>query len=248
MHILYQQTGSNHQITVYDTTELEGEKGNFRVLQFSNQAAQGAMDLDAPQRILFEYPRAMIHLMDFNNPSFQNLFIIGHGIGTIAGHYKDKQVKIAELDDNVVELSRRYFEYSQDNVIVGDGRRILEGEASHRYDYLILDAFTGKGTPRHLTTREFFSAARAKLDSQGAILMNVMGKGENDRLMNAIHTTLSGEFAYTKSFCLLSGGAAHDLQNIILMGSSRPIGFQLRQMAGFTEIEPGQGHIIMDSD
>jgi spermidine synthase len=31
------------------------------------------------------------------------------------------------------------------------------------------------------------------------------------------------------------------------MGSNKPIGLQARHMAGFNEIELGQGHIIMDN-
>ncbi|BBH20014.1 hypothetical protein Back11_13590 [Paenibacillus baekrokdamisoli] len=245
MDLLFKELSNNHEITVYDTTELYGEKGNFRVMQFSNHAIQGAMDLNHPQRILFEYPRAIIHLMEVNNPSFEEVFVIGHGIGTIPGHLLEKRVKVAELDYQVFELSRKYFEYLKDNVIIGDGRHILSNEVPHAYDYIVLDAFTDKGTPLHLTSKEFFRIAREKLDPRGAIIMNVMGKGENDKLINAIYTTLKEEFAYTKAFSLRSEGIT-DTKNIIIIGRNRPIEFQLRHMAGFTEIELGQGHIIMD--
>ena len=117
MHIQFKEFSHNHEITVYDTQELYGEKGNFRVLQFLDEAVQGAIDLNNPQRIMFEYPRAMIHLMEVNNPSFEDVFVIGHGIGTIASRFSDKRFKIAELDDKVVELSKRYFGYRQDNVV-----------------------------------------------------------------------------------------------------------------------------------
>jgi spermidine synthase len=247
LHLLIKEFSNNHEMTVYDTTELYGEKGNFRVMHFSNQAIQGAMDLNNRERIVFEYPRAIIHLMAYNNPSFEDVFVIGHGIGTIAGHFPEKRFKVAELDDKVVELSKKYFDYRMDNVIVGDGRNILGSEEPHAYDYIILDAFTDKGTPRHLTSKEFFKIAREKLDNRGSIIMNLMGKGENDNLINAIHTTLREEFAYTKSFSLVSEGVT-DIQNIIIIGRNKPIGFQLRNMASFTEIELGQGHIIMDSD
>lgn len=246
MHLRFREKRNNHEITVFDTAELYGEKGKFRVLQFSNEAIQGAMDLNRPERIVFEYPRAIIHLMECNDPSFEDVFVIGHGIGTIAGHFSEKRLKVAELDEKVVELSKRYFGYRSDNVIVGDGRHILEREQPHAYDYIILDAFTDKGTPRHLTSREFFRITAEKLDSQGAIIMNLIGKGENDKFIHAIHTTLREEYAYTKSFSLPEEGVT-GIQNIIIMGSSRPIRFQARQMAGFTEIELGQGHIIMDS-
>ncbi|RAV20307.1 spermidine synthase [Paenibacillus contaminans] len=245
MHFLFKQYVRNHEITVYDTNELYGEKGNFRVLQFSDAAVQGAMDLHNPGRVMFEYPRAIIHLMEFNNPDFEDAFLIGHGIGTIAGHFAKKRFKVAELNETVVELSRAFFGYDAENVVIGDGRLILEGEREQAYDYIILDAFTDKGTPRHLTSKSFFGMVRQKLESGGAFIMNLMGRGDNDSLINAIHTTLSEEFAYIKTF-LLPSGETGDMKNMIMIGRSKPIGFQARQMAGFVEFAPRPGHIITD--
>ncbi|QGQ95603.1 spermidine synthase [Paenibacillus psychroresistens] len=247
MDFLFKEFSDNHEISVYDTAELFGEKGNFRVLQFSKRAIQGALDLSNPQRIVFEYPRAIIHLMEFNNSSFQDVFVIGHGIGTISGHYTEQRFKVAELDNTVVELSKQYFGYRKDDVIVGDGRQILENEAPQAYDYIILDAFTEKGTPIHLTSREFFRITRKKLNPQGAIILNLIGRGGNDKLLNAIHTTLREEYSYTKSFSLPSEGVT-DIKNIIYIGSNRPIGMQDRHMAGFVEIKLGEGHIIRDNN
>lgn len=243
---LYKEVSNNQELQVYDTTKLYGETGNFRVMQFANTAIQGAMDLNDPQRILFEYPRAIIHLMECNTPSFEDVFMIGHGIGSIAVHYSDKRFKIAELEDQVVELSRQYFGYSEDNVIIGDGRNTLEGELPQTYDYIIIDAFNEKGTPQHLISKEFFTLTKEKLRSHGSIIMNLMGKGNNDRLMNAIHTTLSEEYIYIQSFQLPSENVS-DVKNIIMMGSNSPILFQAQQMAGFIKLELGQGHIIRDS-
>lgn len=245
MHSQLHRHSHNHDITVYDTTELYGEKGSFRVMQFSNQAIQGAMDLNDPARILFEYPRAMIHLMEINLPSFENAFLIGHGIGTIAGYFADKRFKVAELDGEVVELSREYFGYSKDNVVIGDGRRILEGEAAQMYDYILIDAFTASGTPRHLISYEFFSTVRSKLLSNGYVLMNLIGKGDNDPLIHAIYSTLAEVFEYIKAFALPSEGAS-DIRNIIMIGGSHPIRYQARHLAGFQEIQLGQGYLIWD--
>nr|WP_310502287.1 fused MFS/spermidine synthase [Paenibacillus qinlingensis] len=243
--MLYKQQTDHHGISIYDTNTFSGEKGRFRILEFSNQAMQGAMDLAHPDRILFEYPRAMIHLMTVNAPSFDRVFLIGHGIGTIASHLAEKRFTVAELDAHVVELSRRYFDYSQNNVHIGDGRQLLSDEPSHTYDYILVDAFTEKGTPLSLTSLTFFQMARDKLDSDGAILLNVMGKGEHDPLLTAIHTTLSEVFNHVKAFALPSEGR-RDLLNIILMGQNKPITSHMRHMAGFVETELGYGHILMD--
>ncbi|TMV43604.1 spermidine synthase [Paenibacillus mesophilus] len=220
--------------------------GKFRFMQFSDHAVQGAIDLKNPKRIVLEYPRAMIHLMECNHPSFDNVYVIGHGIGTIAGHYPDKRFTVAEIDEKVVECSRRFFGYSRDNVVIGDGRRLLGMEERNAFDYIIVDAFTRKGTPLHLTTVEFFKMTMEKLTARGAVIMNVMGKPNNDKLVDAIYTTLGEAYAYTKAFSL-PGETGADIRNMIVVGSNSTIDFRQREMAGFDEIELGQGYIIMDN-
>ncbi|GGG13730.1 spermidine synthase [Paenibacillus abyssi] len=245
MHQLVKEFSLYQEITVYDAAQLYGEKGKYRFLQFSDHAVQGAIDLKDPKRIVLEYPRAIIHLMESNNPSFEKVFMIGHGIGTIAGHYPDKQFTVAEIDEKVVELSRHFFNYKLDNVVVGDGRQILSNEESGKFDYIILDAFTKAGTPFHLSTMEFFKLTKEKLDARGSMILNLMGKIKNDKLINAIYTTLRQTYPYTKAFSL-PGEDAADIRNFIIIGCNKAVNFQSWAMAGFFEIELGQGHIIMD--
>ena len=245
MHLLYEEIGPGRGIRVYDTNELYGEKGRFRVLQFANEAIQGVIDLNNPGRILFEYPRAIIHLMETNRPAFENVFMIGHGIGTIAARYPQKRVTVAEYDPKVAELSRTYFGYDRENIILGDGREILDQEPPEAYDYVILDAFTEKGTPRHLITREFFELGRSKLHTDGALFMNLFGKSEHDNHISAIYTTLGEVFSYRKAFYLPSEGT-RDTLNILLAGGGSPLMYQARHMAGFIEFEPEPGYIITD--
>lgn len=246
MHLLMKETSLFNKITVYETTQLYGKMGKYRCLQFDDDAIQGAIDLKDMKRIVLEYARAIIHLMLLNDPSFAHVFVIGHGIGTIAGHFPDKQFTVAEIDQNVVELSKRFFEYDLDNVVVGDGRLLLRDEIPHSLDYIILDAFTKKGTPLHLISKEFFCMTQEKLDSHGAVILNLMGKPKNDRWINAIHSTLSEVYVYVKAFSLMPMDEA-DIRNIIIMGSNKIIDIESRDMTGFFEIELGHGHIILDN-
>lgn len=245
MQLRDKTSGPHGEIEIYDTSELYGEKGSFRIMQFSGEAVQGAIDLERPERIVFEYPRAIIHLMKQNDPSFEDVFAIGHGIGTIAGYFADKRFKVAELDDNVVQLSKAWFGSDCGHVVIGDGRKLLDTEKPGTYDYIILDAFTAQGTPRHLISSEFFRIARDKLHAGGAILTNLIAKGDNDRLINAVHTTLGEHFPYTGAFSMPSNRMT-DAKNVIMIGSGKPIRFQTRHMAGFAEYAPGPGHLILD--
>ncbi|WP_339260228.1 fused MFS/spermidine synthase [Paenibacillus sp. FSL R5-0713] len=247
MRVLYRNKSEQHELTVYDTKKLYGEKGRFRVLEFSNAAVQGAMDLDEPARMVLEYPRAMVHLMELNHPDFERVFVVGHGIGTLPTYLSDCQVKVAELDAEVAELSRTFFGYEGSPVLIGDGRELLGQEPSGIYDYIIVDAFTATGTPEHLISSDFFTLVKDKLDKKGAVLLNVFGHVGNDRLVSAIYTTLQAHFAYTHAFALPTE-TADEVQNRILMGSHHAIEFQIPHMAGFVEQEPEEGYIIVDPD
>ncbi|WP_260870926.1 spermidine synthase [Paenibacillus xylanexedens] len=246
MRVLYRNKSEQHELTVYDTKRLYGEKGRFRVLEFSNAAVQGAMDLDEPTRMVLEYPRAIVHLMERNDPAFDKVFVVGHGIGTLPTYLSDRQVKVAELDAEVAELSRTFFGFQGNPVLIGDGRELLGHEPAETYDYIIIDAFTATGTPKQFISSDFFAMVKDKLDSDGAVILNVFGRAGNDQLVNAIYTTLLGQFAYTRAFAL-PAETADEVQNRILMGSHHPIDFQLRHMAGFVEQEPEEGYIIVDS-
>ncbi|PYE52421.1 fused MFS/spermidine synthase [Paenibacillus barcinonensis] len=242
MRVLYRDKSEQHELTVYDTKRLYGEQGRFRVLQFSDDAVQGALDLEQPSRIVLEYPRAMLHLMERNDPQYSRVFVVGHGIGTIPSYLSDRQVKVAELDAEVVWISQHFFGYTGPEIMVGDGRELLEREKSGTYDYVVIDAFSASGTPEQFTNQSFFAMVKDRLDADGAVLLNVFGRSGNDTLVNAIYTTLGKTFAYTRAFAFPA--EPNDVQNRILMGSHRPIDVQVRQMSGFVEQRLEEGYII----
>jgi spermidine synthase len=244
MHILAKETSEYNEITVYELSELFGEMGKFRCLRFADEAIQGAVDIRNPSRVILPYQRAVISLIELNDPYYDRVFVIGHGIGTIPGHYPDKRFVVAEIDEKVVELSRGYFDYRLDNVKLGDGREVLTNEPSGAFDYIIIDAFTDKGTPIALTTLAFFQMAADKLDSEGTLLLNLFGKPKNDKRINAIHTTLGEVFRYTAALWMPESSS--DAGNIILIGSHREIHGQEQEIAGFKPIKLEPGPILVD--
>jgi spermidine synthase len=243
--LLFNQQTAFHNISVYDTEELDGKRGRFRILQFGTEASQGALDLNQPDRILFEYPRAILHLMEFHNPDFGHVFAIGHGIGTIAAACPGRRFLTAELDPLVVQLSREYFGCQQQDILIGDGRQLLQEQDPGSFDYLILDAFTAEGTPAHLVSQEMFELASSRLHEGGMLLMNVTGRPGYDRRLGAIFTTLGQSFSHVIAFSLPPQSQG-DRLNVILAASMKPILYQGRQMAGFQEIQLPPGYVIRD--
>ncbi|MDT3425754.1 spermidine synthase [Paenibacillus forsythiae] len=128
---------------------------------------------------------------------------------------------------------------------IGDGRGALAEERDGAFDYIVLDAFSDKGTPRHLISQEFFRLVRSRLKPGGLMLMNLMGRGGSDWQIQAVHTTLASAFPHTRAFVLPEEGAA-SLKNMILAGSGQLIGFKARYMAGFTQATLPPGYILTD--
>ncbi|MEW4369439.1 spermidine synthase [Paenibacillus kandeliae] len=245
MNILHRQSSAYEQIIVYETDRLYGEKGHFRVLQFANADVQGALDLNDPQRIVFEYPRAIIHLLEHNVQELQRLFIIGQGIGTLGNYFADREVQIAELDVAVARLSVTYFGCDAEPILIGDGRSILSTQPEQHYDVIVLDAFSEEGTPLHLVSLECLYLMRSKLHEHGYIVMNLIGRGPNDMRIHAIYTTLCEVFEQVQCF-QLPVEQNSDVRNIIMMAGNDPIRYQLRQMAGFTIMQPNLAYILYD--
>src|SRR5690606_8499104 len=248
MNILDSHGAADERVLVYETNTLFDEIGSFRVLQFADDAVQGAIDLQQPDRILFEYPRALIHLIEHNSTKENNggddIFIIGHGIGTLSSYFADSNCVTAEISETVVKLSQQHFGWKGSPILIGDGRLLLEQE-QRLFDCIVLDAFTSKGNPQHLSTVQFFDMARAKLKRQGTLLINVTNKGKLDVRSNAIYNTLQVVFPHTYAFTL-QAAEERDIRNSILIGSNHPIRYRLRNMAGFVPYHPESGYVMYD--
>lgn len=242
--LAYEKTPWN-EITVYETNALFGETGRYRCLRFADEAVQGAIDLKNPGRIVLEYPRAMIHLIERNVPAFERAFMIGHGIGTIPSRYPADKFTVAEIDEKVAALSREFFGYNADNIVIGDGRMLLEAEPPASLDIVLIDAFTQDGTPRHLTTVDCFRAAEHRLRGPGLLLLNLAGRMYGDRRIASIHTSLAAVFRHTAAYFLPASPGRH-YGNVLLAAGNRPIAAHPDGMAGFRPFVPEPGFMMRD--
>lgn len=78
---------------------------------------------------------------------------------------------------------------------VGDARAVLR-RLSGPYDVILIDVFRGTYIPFHLLTKEFFGECARKLAPGGVIALNIAsGTGREDRLLEAVASTLRTSFA-----------------------------------------------------
>ncbi|MFS0728080.1 spermidine synthase [Paenibacillus sp. 1P07SE] len=247
MQEVWRERTAYHEIRIVETTFAEGRSGKFRLLQFADMAIQGAIDLEAPRRVVLAYPQAILHLIGDSQRTFQELYVIGHGIGTIPAHCEEQglSVKIAELDHRIASLSREWFGYNGPDVTIGDGRALLQELKGASLDGVIVDAFSASGTPRQLITLEFFQLARTKLRDYGILILNLAGRRSNDRLVAAIRETAAACYAYTEVFAP-DAMPASEVCNILIAASDSPIRFSPAAMAGFQAIPVLPGYVIYD--
>ncbi len=129
----------------------------------------------------------------------QSLGLVGLAAGTIAKQYTAMfgpvPIDGIEIDPAIVQVGRNYFAMNEPNlnVIVQDGRWAL-GHSARHYSVIGVDAYRLPYIPWHLTTREFFEIARAHLNADGVLAINVGRTFEDRRLVNAMVSTLQSVF------------------------------------------------------
>ncbi len=113
-----------------------------------------------------------------------NVGVIGLGAGGMAClRHQGENWKFFEINPQVADLARNpeYFTYltrcgGRDNIVMGDGRVQLTGEADQSFDALVLDAFSSDAIPVHLLTEEAMALYLSKLKPGGAMVFHITNR------------------------------------------------------------------------
>jgi predicted membrane-bound spermidine synthase len=129
-----------------------------------------------------------------------NMLVIGNAGGTIARAYGTLYPNVlidgVEIDPKVTEAGRRFLGLGDNpklHVITADGRPFLTS-TNQRYDLIVVDAYRQPYIPFYLATREFFRLAREHVTPGGVLAVNVAAVPGDEKLGEAIGTTLLAEF------------------------------------------------------
>jgi spermidine synthase len=140
----------------------------------------------------------------FNAPPYQvgqvkNMAIIGLAAGTVARQatavFGNIPIDGYEIDPAIITIGRKYFDMNMPNLnaFAQDGRVGLE-QSNKTYSIIAVDAYRPPYIPPHLTTYEFFEAAREHLSTDGVLVVNV-GRSPTDRtLVDQIASTIQAVF------------------------------------------------------
>lgn len=107
--------------------------------------------------------------------------VVGLGVGTLATYAQPGQeFDFFEIDPVIAEQARMpsRFTYLADsagsvNVLIGDGRKLIESQPDGKYRLLVLDAYSSDSIPVHLLTVEALDVYMSHTTEDGWLLFHV---------------------------------------------------------------------------
>ncbi len=137
--------------------------------------------------------------MDKQPGDVRSMAILGLAAGTTArlasSVYGYIPIDGYEIDPEIVEAGRKYFDMNMTNlnIILGDGRLNLD-LSTKSYDIIGVDAYRPPYIPPHMTTYEFFEIVKSHLTQEGVLTINSASAPGDRRLVNGLATTLATLF------------------------------------------------------
>jgi len=177
-----------------------------------------------------------------DDPSLTNALIIGLAGGMTASMLQlyDMELDCVDLDPEIIEVARDRFGFTGP-AVAADGRQYLE-TCGTRYDFCVIDTYSGDVFPFHLATREAFESARNVLKPGGILVVNYIGSPTGTGYA-CLDATIRSVFSNVRA---IRGEPGDDVQTITVFASEKDIEFNkgwLEIMGGFSGVDPVSGTI-----
>ncbi|HEY1645240.1 MAG TPA: fused MFS/spermidine synthase [Candidatus Saccharimonadales bacterium] len=206
--------------------------GRASRLLYSGQlaSAQSGIDLDNPDKLLFEYNQRLVELVKQFKPGA--ILAIGGGAYTLPSYlikkYPTLLIDVVEPDRGLDALSKRYFNLSSGfNIIHEYGLDYLK-KNKKAYDLIIVDAYADQRIPDSINSKKFAKLAASSLNSNGLLVANVISSLAKDSVINNLHGAYKKHFKSFKVFPSASNREFAFTHNFIYVASQEPIKVSLK--------------------
>ncbi|ELY52550.1 spermidine synthase [Natronolimnohabitans innermongolicus] len=227
--VVYQTQTAHQELEIVDD-------GDVRTM-YLDGARHSAMDLEDPDRHVFEYTKYfhLPMLMTDDPGDVDNVLFIGGGGYTGPQDFEERydvDVDVVEIDPDVTAAAADYFGLEHGETMTShaaDGRQFLR-DSDETYDVIVLDAYKQDQVPFHLTTVEFMELVSDRLADDGVLHANVIAapEGPAAEFYEAQHETMAAVFPDTYSFRTSDSSS---IQNIQVVATNEPTGFDEADLA-----------------
>lgn len=215
--------------SLYQTVRVERRR-HVRWLRFDSRGWQGALDLRAPDKILFPYQVGFL-LFRCLLPEVRSFLAIGVGTGTalcsVRRMFPEAQVYGVDIDAEVIRAAHQFFQCPDDDrafYVAMDGRRFVEGEETDApFDLVFLDAYADDFLPARLATVEFVRSLKERMTERGVVCVNLIGslKGNESAEVARAWKTYREVFAHTA--LVPTRPFLRESQNVLLFAADAPL-------------------------
>ncbi len=214
----------------YKVRDVVYEGHPTRILESGPNGAQSGVYLNGSSQLVFGYTRQMAVLVE-QAPQKQRMLILGGGAFTLPRYlgekYPTSQIDVAEIDSQLVNIAKRYFNYSDlPNVTVyAEDARAYLNTNQHKYDIILVDVYTDISIPFSVATREYATKLKASLKPDGLVLSNIIGSDTAAcrPLLLAVHAGYMQSFTNYQLYPLYDP-QLKNRQNIIFAYSNAALG------------------------
>ncbi len=204
----------------------------IRIYANDAEGTQSAQFTDKDNDLVFEYAK-FYRLVQHFVPQPQQALVIGGGMFSyprdFLKHFPTSTVDVVEIDPELQTVAKKYFGLVDDprfHIYHEDGRTFLNGN-DKKYDAIFVDAFHSISPPFQLNTKEAIQKMSDSLNSNGAVLVNVVSalEGKNSLLLQATKKTYEQIFPQIFVFQVHSKEVSTNRQNILLVAlkSAAPV-------------------------
>ena len=178
---LYAQTIHEERSVYRDITVTE--RFGRRCLLFNvhrGDRNQTCIFTDGSSRLVFDYTKMSFAGL-LLKPDPKRVLIAGLGGGTIplvlSVLFPAASIDVIEIDESVARVANEFFFFEETDLMrvhINDARVFIKRAAlkEEKYDYIVLDAFSGDYIPEHMLTQEFLEEVKQVLTPDGVVVAN----------------------------------------------------------------------------
>lgn len=198
---------------------------------------QGAIDMSDGMSV-YAYTYFHEFLPYSLNPEGTNCLVVGLGAGIIAMWYEARGIKtdIVDINPDIITIARQYFGFQNSgDVVISDARHYLF-TTNKKYDYVVLDVFTGETTPGHILSLEAMTLLKSHLTDRGILSINLIAslKKEKTLMTESVIRTIEKVFTTVEVYPEFSPTEGEGWGNVeIIAYQQAPILFRPDRLQGF---------------